>query len=247
MATGWNWDVYLEETPETGARYIDWLLSGLGWTIATALSAWVIAVILGTIVGVMRTTPNKWAVRLGNFYVELFRNIPLIVQMFLWFFVIPDWFPDGIAKWIKSIDPPWSMFSTAVIALGLFTSARIAEQVRSGIQSIPRGQTLAATALGLTTAQMYRYVLLPVAARIIIPPFTSEFMNIFKNSSVALAIGLLELTAQARQMNEFTFKTFEAFGAATVMYIVVAFSVNRLMAYVERKAQVPGLGAKGKT
>jgi glutamate/aspartate transport system permease protein len=139
------------------------------------------------------------------------------------------------------------MFSTAVIALGLFTSARIAEQVRSGIQSIPRGQTLAATALGLTTAQMYRYVLLPVAARIIIPPFTSEFMNIFKNSSVALAIGLLELTAQARQMNEFTFKTFEAFGAATLMYVVVAFTVNRLMAWVEHKAQVPGWGAKGKT
>lgn len=234
-------NIFYEASPDPGVTYAGMLLSGLAWTVALALSAWVLALLVGTLVGVARTLPFKWLEMLGNAYVELFRNIPLLVQLFLWYFVLPEVLPASIGNWIKSFDAPWGPFITALIGLGLFTSARIAEQVRAGINSLAKGQRSAGLAVGMTLAQTYRYVLLPMAARRIIPPLTSEFMTIFKNSSVALTIGVIELTAQAQQMNEFTFRTYEAFGAATIIYIIVALTVNRLMAFIERKSYVPGL------
>jgi glutamate/aspartate transport system permease protein len=189
----------------------------------------------------------KWVVRAGNFYVEIFRNIPLIVQMFLWFFVVPELLPQALGDWIKQVPPPWGSYLPAVMCLGIFTSVRVAEQVRAGINSLPRGQRFAGTAMGLTAAQTYRYVILPQAFRIILPPITSEFMNIIKNSSVALTIGLLELTGRARAMQEFSFKVFEAFTAATVIYLVTNLVVVLLMRALENKVRVPGLIAAGGT
>jgi glutamate/aspartate transport system permease protein len=180
-------------------------------------------------------------VRLGNTYVELFRNIPLLVQMFLWFFVLPELVPRALGDWIKQMPPPWAAYVPAVLCLGFYTSARIAEQVRAGIQSLPRGQRMAGTAMGLTLPQTYRHVLMPQAFRIILPPLTSEFLNVIKNSAVALTIGLLELTARARSMQEFTFQVFEAFTAATVLYILVNIVVVLGMRWVEQRVAVPGL------
>lgn len=157
-----------------------------------------IALAIGSVVGTLRTTPHKWVVRLGNAYVEIFRNVPLIVQMFLWFFVVPELLPKALGDWIKQVPPPWGSYIPAVLCLGLFTSVRVAEQVKAGINSLSRGQGMAGTALGLTLGQTYRFVLLPMAFRIVLPPLTSEFMNVIKNSSVALTIGLLELTGRAR-------------------------------------------------
>ena len=188
----------------------------------------------------IRTTPNKWAVRLGNAYVEFFRNIPLLVQLFLWFFVLPELLPKALGTAIKQMTPPWASFVPAVIGLGLFTAARVSEQVRAGIQALPRGQGMAGTALGLTLPQTYRYVLLPMAFRIIMPPLTSETMNLIKNTSVALTIGLVELTAAARSMQEFTFQVFEAFTAATVIYIVVNLIVVNLMRWLETSVSRAG-------
>src|SRR5436190_4628370 len=192
--------------PGGTGTYLHYLLVGLLWTLATALAAWVIALAIGAVVGTLRTTPLKWAVRLGNGYVEIFRNIPLIVQMFLWFFVMPELLPQGLGDWIKQMPPPWGSYIPAVLCLGLFTSIRVAEQVKAGIQSLSRGQGMAGTALGLSLGQTYRFVLLPMAFRIVLPPLTSEFMNVIKNSSIALTIGLLELTGRARAMQEFSFK-----------------------------------------
>ena len=235
----WNWLVFFDEVATGDEKYYQWILSGLLWTIATSLSAWVIALILGVIVGVIRTLPIKGWVLFGDSYVEIFRNIPLIVQMFLWFFVLPELVPSNLGDWIKQ-DLPLPEFSTAVISLAFFTSARIAEQVKAGILSLPVGQKGAGLAIGFTLPQVYRYVLLPVAFRIMIPPLTSELMNIFKNSSVALTIGMLELTAVAKQMNEYTFQGFEVFTVVTILYIIVAFTANRLMALIESKTQIPG-------
>jgi glutamate/aspartate transport system permease protein len=239
MNYNWNWNVFWEPVAAGDGVYWEWLVSGLGWTVATSLSAWVIALALGALVGVARTAPLRPLSLAAQAYVELFRNIPLLVQMFLWFFVLPEFLPRPLQTFVKQ-DLPYPEFVTAVVALGFFTSARVAEQVRAGIESLPRGQKMAGQALGLTLPQTYRHVLLPMALRIVIPPLTSEFMNIFKNSSVALTIGLLELTAQARAMNEYTFQGFETFTAATVLYILVAFTVNRLMALIERRSHVPG-------
>src|SRR5882762_5501140 len=222
--------------PGGTGTYLHYLLVGLLWTLATALAAWVIALAVGAVVGTLRTTPLKWAVQLGNLYVEIFRNIPLIVQMFLWFFVFPELVP-----------PPWGSYVPAVLCLGIFTSVRVAEQVRAGIQSLPRGQRLAGIAMGLTEAQAYRYVILPQSFRIILPPLTSEFMNIIKNSSVALTIGLLELTGRARAMQEFSFRVFEAFTAATVIYLLTNLAVVLIMRTVEKKLRVPGLIAAAAT
>ncbi|OGA56223.1 MAG: glutamate ABC transporter permease [Betaproteobacteria bacterium RIFCSPLOWO2_12_FULL_67_28] len=236
----WNWKIFFDAEPGGTGTYLQYLIVGLGWTIATALAAWVIALVVGAIVGTVRTTPLRWAVRLGNAYVEIFRNVPLIVQMFLWFFVMPELVPTGIGDAIKQMPPPWGSYVPAVLCLGIYTSVRVAEQVRAGIGSLSRGQSMAGTALGLTLPQTYRYVLLPMAVRIVLPPLTSEFMNIVKNSSVALTIGLLELTGRARAMQEFSFQVFEAFAAATLIYLLTNLVVVLGMRALEAKVRVPG-------
>src|SRR5687768_4662782 len=241
MRYNWNWGVFFQQTPDGDGAYWQWIVWGLQWTLAISAAAWVIAMVVGALVGTVRTTQNVWMVRLGNAYVELFRNIPLLVQMFLWYFVLPEVLPRALGDAMKQMTPPWASFWPAVLCLGFYTSARVAEQVRAGIQSLPRGQGMAGTALGLTLPQAYRHVLLPQAFRIVLPPLTSEFMNIIKNSSVALTIGLVELTARARSMQEFTFQVFEAFTAATILYIMVTLVVVFSMRWVEKKVAVPGL------
>ena len=235
----WNWKIFWELSPDGSGTYMDALLIGLNWTIATSLLAWLMALVLGAIVGTLRTAPNRWVVRFGNGYVELFRNIPLLVQMFLWYFVMPELVPTDWGNWLKSM--PNASFVTAVIALGFFTSARVAVQVSAGIQALSGGQKNAGVALGLTLPQTYRFVLLPMAFRIIIPALTNEFAAIIKNSSVALTIGLLELTAAARSMQEFSFQIFEAFTAATVLYILFSVLAITVSNWVERKTAVPGM------
>ena len=237
----WNWGILLAPEPGGTGTYLAYLFVGLGWTLATALAAWVMALTIGSVVGTLRTTPYKWVVRLGNAYVEIFRNIPLIVQMFLWFFVVPELLPKGLGDWVKQMPPPWGSYLPAVLCLGLFTSVRVAEQVKAGIQSLSRGQGMAGTALGLTLGQTYRFVLLPMAFRIVLPPLTSEFMNVIKNSSVALTIGLLELTGRARAMQEFSFRVFEAFTAATLIYLLTNLLVVFAMRALEKKVRVPGM------
>ncbi|HPR43988.1 amino acid ABC transporter permease [Ottowia sp.] len=217
--------------------YLNWIISAWGWTVAVSLTALAIALIVGSIIGVIRTLPDSpKLVRFGNAWVELFRNIPLLVQIFLWYFVVPALVPPA-----KNLPP----FILVVFALGFFTSARIAEQVRAGIQALPKGQRYAGMALGFTTPQYYRYVILPMAYRIIIPPLTSESMNIFKNSSVAFAVSIPELTQYAMQVGEETARPIEAYLAVTVLYVISALVINRIMAVVEKRSRVPGFVASG--
>src|SRR3954464_8406670 len=170
----WNWGVFWEPAPNGTGNYFDMLLSGLVLTIETAICAWIIALAFGSVVGVLRTLPSRTALWVGFCYVEFFRNMPLLVQLFLWFFVLPEMLPQSWGLWLKQM--PNAPFYTSVIGVGLFMSARVAEQLRAGIHSLPRGQRMAGTALGLTTFQTYRYVLLPMAFRIVLPPLTSEFL-----------------------------------------------------------------------
>jgi glutamate/aspartate transport system permease protein len=240
----WNWAFFFEEDVNSGEMVWKLLLSGLAHTLEISVCAWLIAVAVGTVVGTVRTfnaTQHPWLVRLGNVYVELFRNIPLLVQMFLWFFVLPIFVVP-----LKRVDYTVYQFTSVVLCLGTFTGARIAEQVRSGINSLPQGQRYAAQALGLTTAQAYRFVLLPMAFRIILPPLTSETMNLIKNSTIALTIGYAELMFRgAKEIAEYNFRFFEMYLVLTVIYIIVAMTANRVMAFVERKVAVPGLIAAG--
>ena len=237
MDYNWNWSVLFEPV------YFGWLLSGLGWTISVALCAWVIALVVGSLVGVGRTLPNKAISTLCTGYVELFRNVPLLVQMFIWYFAVPEILPEDAGRWMKR-EMPQPEFVTAVIALGLYTASRVAEQVRAGIETVPKGLSAAATAQGLSTAQVYRHVLLPISFRLIVPPMTSEFLTVFKNSSLALTIGLLELTAQSQQIAEYTFQSFEAYTAATVIYVLIALCATIAMTVLERYTRIPGYVGK---
>ncbi|MEN3296370.1 MAG: glutamate/aspartate transport system permease protein [Burkholderiales bacterium] len=235
----WNWSVFLEIAPSDSVTYLHWLLTGAGWTLATAGSAWILSLLIGCVVGTLRTTPIKPVVWLCDLYTEVFRNIPLLVQMFLWFFVVPELLPVKAGDFLKQ-DLPIPSFFNAVVALTLFTSAKLSEQFKAGIESVAAGQKGAAQALGLSLPQCYRHVLLPQAMRIIFPPLTSESLNTLKNSSVALTIGLMELTAQARNLSENSFQTFEAFTAATTIYIVLAQGVTLIMGRIEKRLAVPG-------
>ncbi len=246
MKYNWNWGILFEVSPEGKGTYFEMLLSGLVWTLTTAFFAWIVALALGVFIGVLRTLPNRAGRILGDAYVELFRNIPLLVQLFLWYFVLPELVPEKFGNWLKQL--PNAAFYTAVVGLGLFMSARVAEQVRAGVFSLPKGQQMASTALGMTTAQTYRYILLPMVFRVILPPLTSELLNTIKNTSVALTIGLMELTARARSMQEFSFQVFEAFTVATILYLITNMVVTLAMRKLEKSVAVPGyLGAPATT
>ena len=232
----WDWQVFLNDDG-SGRTYLQWMMDAWGWTVAVAGCSWVVAVSLGALMGTLRTLPNSpWLVRLANVWVELFRNIPLLVQIFLWYFVVPKLIPA-----FQQVPG----FVLVVFALGFFTSARIAEQVRAGVQALPKGQRYAGMALGFTTAQTYRYVILPMAFRIILPPLTSESMNLLKNSSVAFAVSIAELTMFAMQAQEETSRGVEIYLAVTFLYAISAFAVNRVFAFIEKKVQVPGFIVAG--
>jgi glutamate/aspartate transport system permease protein len=236
MHYNWNWEVLF------GPPYLGWIMSGLGWTVLVALVAWVVAFPLGSVLGIARTVTNPMVRAVAGGYVELFRNIPLLVQMFLWYFVLPEVLPKAWGIWLKR-DLDNAEFWTAVLCLGLYTTVRVGEQVRSGIEAISRGQSYAGLATGLSRPQVYRYILLPVAYRIIIPALTTEFLSIFKNSSLALTIGVLELTGQTRRISEYTFQPIEMFLTATALYGAVTLTVIFLMGIVERRTRLPGMVA----
>jgi len=232
----WDWQVFFQDTGG-GQTYLNWMMSAWGWTLSVAVCALVVALTVGSLMGILRTVPNKWLVLLGNAWTELFRNIPLLVQIFLWYHVIPSIFLS-----LRAVPS----FVLVVFALGFFTSARIAEQVKAGIQALPKGQRYAGLAMGLTLPQTYRYVLLPMAFRIVIPPLTSESMNIIKNSSVAFAVSIAELTMFAMQAQEETSRGVEIYLAVTALYFVSAFAINRIALFIEHRVQVPGMIGGGK-
>ena len=236
MGSTWDWQVFLQDTGG-GRTYLQWLMSAWGWTLSVAVMSLVIALVVGSLMGILRTTPSKWLVLLGDAWVELFRNVPLLVQIFLWYHVIPSLFLS-----LRSLPS----IVLVVFALGFFTSARVAEQVRAGIQALPKGQRYAGLAMGLTLPQTYRYVLLPMAFRIVIPPLTSESMNIVKNSSVAFAVSIAELTMFAMQAQEETSRGIEVYLAVTALYFVSAFAINRIALFIENRVQVPGMIGGGK-
>ena len=238
MRYNWNWAVLV--TPP----YLGDMLSGLMWTVLVSLAGWTIAFGLGSVVGIARTVKNPVIRAIGAGYVELFRNVPLLVQLFLWYFVLPELLPKAAGTWLKR-DLPNAEFWTAVVSLGTYTACRVAEQLRAGIESIAGGQATAGLATGLTPVQVYRYIVLPVAYRIIVPALTSEFLNIFKNSSLALTIGLLELTSRSRQISELTYQPIELFAEATALYCLIALIVTFGMRIVEKRSALPGMVAAG--
>jgi His/Glu/Gln/Arg/opine family amino acid ABC transporter permease subunit len=231
-----NWSVLW--TGDSG----QWLLSGLIVTLELSALAWLLAVALGIVSGALRTVKFRPLRAVATFYVEFFRNVPLLVWMFFWYFGVPPFLPEVIREWMFGHGLE---FWAGVLALGVYSGARFSEVLRSGIQSIPRTQMEAAVASGLTTFQAYRYVILPVALRLIIPPATNESLNLLKNSSVALTISVAELTFQTRQIETYTAKAIEALTAGTLIYLVLCVGLASFMSWVERRTAIPGLITSG--
>jgi glutamate/aspartate transport system permease protein len=238
----WDWQVFCKNTLDGEViascfgsngdiTYLQWMMSAWGWTLSVALLALVLALGVGSLMGILRTTPSRWLVFIGNAWTELFRNVPLLVQIFLWYHVLPSIFLS-----LRAVPS----FALVVFALGCFTSARVAEQVKAGIQSLPKGQRYAGLAMGFTLPQTYRYVLLPMAFRIVIPPLTSESMNIIKNSSVAFAVSISELTMFYLQAGEETSRNLEMILAITAAYFISAFAINRIALVIENRIRIPG-------
>ena len=218
-----------------------WLLQGLLTTLEISALAWLLAVALGILSGALRTVRFVPLRALAVFYVEFFRNVPLLVWMFFWYFGVPGLLPRAVQDWLfgHSLE-----FWAATVALGVYHGARMSEVIRSGIQSIPKTQFEAAQAIGLTVFQAYRMIILPVALRLIVPPGTNESLNLLKNSSVALTISVAELTFQTRQIETYTAKAIEALTAGTLIYLALCLSIATVMARVERRYAIPGLIAR---
>ena len=246
LAAGLDWSIFLKPAFDRSGTYLQFLLVGLEWTLIVSILAWILAFFVGSLVGILRTFPGRFLPAIGAVYVEIFRNIPLLVQLFLWYFVFPEIVP-GLGTWFKQgFSPLVQQLISGVLCLGLFTAARVAEQVRSGINSLGKGQRGAGLALGLNLFQVYRLILLPVAYRIIVPTLTSEFLNTIKNSAVASTIGLAELSRQSQQLGEFTAHWYEAFIAVTLLYGIINIAVMIASRFLERAIRLPGyVGEKG--
>jgi His/Glu/Gln/Arg/opine family amino acid ABC transporter permease subunit len=219
-----------------------WLLQGVVTTLEISALAWLIAVALGILAGALRTAPLAPLRALAAGYVEFFRNVPLLVWMFFWYFGLPPLLPRPAQDWLFNHG---AEFWAGTMALGVYHGARLSEVIRAGIQSIPKTQFEAAISTGLSVAQAYRLIILPIALRLIVPPATNETLNLLKNSSVALTIGVAELTFQTRQIETYTAKAFEALAAGTLIYLVLCLTIALAMARVERRFAIPGMIAGG--
>lgn len=219
--------------------YGDWLLQGLWLTIQLGALAWIIALALGIIFGTLRSV-RFWPLQIiGALYVEIFRNIPFLVQLFFWFYAGPMLLGKTLQFKINQISG--LNYYIAIFGLGLYTASRVAEHVRAGFASIGHGQYDAVLSTGMTRLQMYWYVMIPHALRLIIPPLTTEFLTIFKNSAVAMTIGVAETTFMSYKIDEQTFHGLEATTGAMAIYLVLGMTVVKLMDMIESRFRIPGL------
>ena len=242
MNYSWNWGVLFQSTGIGDSTYLHWILAGLGWLLVIAIVAWSIAMLLGSILGIMRTLPSKTARTIGTAYVTIFRNVPLLIQLFIWFYVVPNFLPAPIKSWwMNDLGAHTSALISASIGLGLFTAARVCEQVRTGIEALPRGQINAGYAMGFSTEQLYRYVILPQSFRTILPPLSSELTNCVKNTSVASLVGVAEIISQMKTISEYTQNTIEIYTIVTVIFIVINICLIQGMNLLEKRLRVPGL------
>jgi len=223
-------------------EYGHWILQGIETTLLLSALSWVITLCLGILFGSLRTSPYKPVRTVGSIYVEFFRNVPLLVWLFFWYFGAPQVLPADAQDWVNHHHPE---FWSAVIGLSVYHGARMAEVIRAGLQSIPKTLLESSVATGLSLGQTYRLILIPIALRLIIPPVTNESLNLLKNSSLAMTIGVAELTFMTRQIETYTAKAFEALTAGTLIYLVLCLGIAALMAQVERRYRIPGLIARG--
>jgi polar amino acid transport system permease protein len=211
------------------------LVWGLQYTALLTLTSWLLAVALGTVMATLRMMGNPLVERLIAGYVAYHQNVPMLAQLFLWYFGFPTLLPDSAQTWINAHD---GEFIFASLALGLCMAAYYSEDIRSGLRAVPHGQHEAARSLGLSYAKSMRYVILPQSFRIAMPPFINHTVVLFKNTSLAMAIGVAELTYTVRDIENQTFRTFEIYLIGTVVYLAISLSLMGAGAAIARRTRI---------
>ncbi|WP_454737925.1 amino acid ABC transporter permease [Cupriavidus necator] len=211
------------------------IAGGLVTMLELAVLAWMLALALGTVLAVIRLSNVRWARAAVAAYVEYHQSVPILVQIFLWYFGIPTLLPEGVQQWFNKNH---SEFVFAFIAIGLCMAAYMSEDLRGGIRSIPKAQLEASRALGMTYLQACRKVILPQAIRIALPPLISHTVLLFKNTSLAMTIGVLELTYVTRQIESDTFRTVEVYLFATLAYLGISVLIMTGGTALERRYQI---------
>lgn len=217
--------------------YPQLITKGLVTMLELTAAAWLLAVVLGTLLALIRMAPSRAAQGFVAGYVEYHQNVPMLVQVFLWYFGIPTLLP---LEWQQWINRHGSEFLFAFISIGLAMAAYVSEGLRGGIRSIPQSQLEAARALGLTYLQSFRLIILPQAVRISLPTFVNYTVLLFKNTSLAMAVGVAELTYVTREIESQTFKTVEVYLFATVVYLVISLLIMAAGNMAERRLRIPG-------
>ncbi|OWT65671.1 amino acid ABC transporter permease [Candidimonas nitroreducens] len=241
MNYNWDWSVIYSMSPDGVHNYLQQFAIGMGWTVALTFCAILTALVLGSLLAFLRMLKIPVVNYVAVTYVEYMRNIPLIVHMFLWFFVLPELVPVDLGMAIKKMPQPWASVVPAFFCLSTYAAARISEVLRAGVESLPRGQFQAGAAIGLNEFQTFRYVVFPQAIRIVVPALTSEMVSAVKYSAIAYTIGVSEITAQSKSMQEYTFHVFEAFAIAAVLYITINWAIIFAMRHVEKVIALPGM------
>lgn len=222
------------------------LIDGLMMTVKLSIIGIFFAFFIGVFVGLARMSKNFFVSLFGTYFVEGFRNIPLIVQMFFYYFTftLTDIFPylEVIGEFLGL--EHYNEFFSALLALILYTSTYIAEAIRSGINTLPKGQLEACKSIGMTYIQSIYYVIFPQAVKIVWGPITSQFLNLIKNSSLAMTIGVTELTFATQEVDSLTFRGFEAATAVTILYLFLTLLTSSLMNLVDRYALIKTTSVK---
>ena len=229
-----NWSVIWTEP------YGTWMLQGIWTTISLGFISWCIALTLGIIIGTMRITPWKPLRIFATAYTEFFRDIPLLVQLFFWYFAFPT-IIQGIGRSLN-IDAlahyQADALLMAVFGLTLCYAAYMTEIYRAGIQSISRGQMEAARSLGMTYVQAMRYIILPQAARVILPPVGNEFISMLKDSSLVSTVAIADLTRLGREYSGAHFIPLQVWSLVALIYLVMTLFSARVVSWLERKTRI---------
>lgn len=232
-------------------KYLGWLVDGLWMTLQLSAVVAVLSTLLGVVVAAARSSRLPWLLLPAGSFLSVFRNTPLLVQLFFWYFGVSGLLPDGSVEWLNAVHSvalgpyltlTWPSFELlcAIFGLSLYSAAYVSEEIRAGMRGVAEAQRLAAAALGLDRWQGLRYVILPQAIRIALPPLLGQYMNIVKNTSLTMAIGLAELSYTSRQVEAQTFKTFQAFGVATLFYIAAIALIETAGQLLQRRQRLAG-------
>jgi len=208
------------------------MVAGLKMSLWYLFYAFWIALPLGLVIALCRLSPFKALNWIGATFVEVVRSIPLLAHMLFWYFGVPELLPDSLKQSLYN-GPVESI--CAVIALGVYTAAYMAEDIRSGIRAVPTVQTEAARALGLSYMRAMRLVILPQALRLTVPPLISQTLNLWKGTSIATVIGAAEMMYQAGQIESQTFRSFEAFAFASVAYLSVSLLITAAAVWFQHR------------